>query len=454
MKTLFAFFCAAFLGAAGSAAAAPVPGDFAYGMELAITGSSPLGAVTLPDAVYRGVTRGDLADLRVFNASGEAVPHQLRRIEAAPVAAALRVLPLFPVYGSPAQKQGLFLEIRTDDAGAIAEVRTAAEAADLRVLGYLLDASRLEAPVAALELDWPPSAQAGVTPVRVEGSDDLEHWRQLGEASVVGLRYGGHDLRRSAIPLEAVRTRYLRLVFPGAPQALPLTAVSARLAGAPAEPPRRWASAGDTVQPQPPGEFILDVGGRMPVDRARVQLSEANTLVQVRLFSRATEQVPWQPRQTGLAYRLRADGEELTGPDLEFPPVSDRYWLLRVEGGLGSAVPRLELGWLPHRLLFLARGEGPFTLAYGSARLAPADVVDGELLAHLTKEQRRLAVATAVAGAPRVLGGEAMLRPPAPPLPWKKWLLWSTLLLGVALMAAMAVRLYRQLERQGRDKAG
>ena len=35
----------------------------------------PVGELALPDSVYQGVTRADLADLDVFNAEGTPVPH-------------------------------------------------------------------------------------------------------------------------------------------------------------------------------------------------------------------------------------------------------------------------------------------------------------------------------------------------------------------------------------------
>ena len=58
-----------------TAASAEAPRDFAYGIELEASGPEALFAVELPQAVYEGVVRADLGDLRVFNAAGEAVPY-------------------------------------------------------------------------------------------------------------------------------------------------------------------------------------------------------------------------------------------------------------------------------------------------------------------------------------------------------------------------------------------
>jgi hypothetical protein len=43
------------------------PADYAYGLKIEASGSEALYDVTLPPSVYRGVTRRDLGDVRVFN---------------------------------------------------------------------------------------------------------------------------------------------------------------------------------------------------------------------------------------------------------------------------------------------------------------------------------------------------------------------------------------------------
>ena len=55
----------------------PRKNDFAYGIAVHPGKDAPLYRVRLPLAVYRGVTRSDLGDLRVFNSGGALVPHEL-----------------------------------------------------------------------------------------------------------------------------------------------------------------------------------------------------------------------------------------------------------------------------------------------------------------------------------------------------------------------------------------
>src|SRR5882757_1987999 len=80
------------------ACAAEKPTDYAYGLRIEASGSEALYDVTLPQAVYQGVTRRDLGDVRVFNGAGEVVPHawRPRRTERADAGASAQ-LTLFPL---------------------------------------------------------------------------------------------------------------------------------------------------------------------------------------------------------------------------------------------------------------------------------------------------------------------------------------------------------------------
>ena len=171
-------------------------------------------------------------------------------------------------------------------------------------------------------------------------------------------------------------------------------------------------------------------------------------MVRVALPSPAAADTPWRRRGGGLVYKLMLQGEGLASEPFCFEPTTDPLWQLEVSdtgGGFGGARPTLELGWNPHRLVFVARGEGPFTLAYGSAAVALGSAALDPLLQDL--ESQRLGVAPATAsGSPFTLGGPARLEVKKV-LPWRRIGLWSLLVAGVLGMAWMAWRLARDMQR-------
>lgn len=448
IRLLWFSLLGSWLLAAAAAAQVPLsPQDFASGLELRLEGSDGLYRLSLPAEVYRGVVRADLADLRVFNAAAEQVPFQLQR-PATPAAESWRNLPLFPLPAAAgSEDSALRLRIERDAGGAVLQVEAERTGTAATPNAYLLDASALPQAMTALEVDWEEQMENGGSHrVQLEGSDDLQQWRLLvTEATLLQLQYRGEHLSRRRLDLPATRFRYLRLSTATGSPPWQVTAVRALLASGTAEPERQWlhlpgsASAGNRL------EFLFDSGGHFPVDRLQLQLPQPNTLVQVSLHSRERETGPWQQRAGGLAYRLNREGTTLVSPDLVTPVCADRYWLLRLERGeLGQGSPELGLGWQPHQLTFVARGAGPFLLAYGSGRVITA--ADGALLAQLTAQSRsKMPALPAHIGEQRSLGGPAA-RDARPPFAWSTWLLWGTLLLGVVLLAAMAWRLYRQLQ--------
>jgi hypothetical protein len=96
--------------------------------------------------------------------------------------------------------------------------------------------------------------------------------------------------------------------------------------------------------------------------------------------------------------------------------------------------------WVPHEVVFVARGTGPFYVAYGSAAAESAAVS----LAVLPKN---VLIASASLSDPELLGGDVRLKPPPAPYAWKTALLWVILVAGAALLAWMALRPSKDFSR-------
>ena len=470
MSVLIALLLA---GAGAAAAAAERPADFAYGMPLAVSGDDALYEVTLPAAVYRGVVRADMSDLRVFNAAGEVVPHALRPRRTAHVEAGeSRVLTLFRLEGPAAAGiDGLSISVRRGgDGTSSVNVTSTGPAApgESLPLGYLADLSASDRALRALEFDW-SAAPSFASKLRIEASDDLAGWRVVvSGAPLVNLEVGGQRLQQKRIEFPPRKAKYLRLSWaatPGERAVLPvLDAARVEFTDRMTEAPREWAKKGEGKEGQS-GEYLFDLGGRFPVDRVRFELPQPNTIAQVELLSRERADQPWRPVAHSALYRLRQGGGEVTSPEIGVGTNADRYWLLRVDqrgGGLGSGRPVMHAGWIPHQIVFAARGEPPFQLAYGSRQAKPAAYGiqtlipgyrdDGAQTIRAAKAgaPKTISVAEAQAQAQTELGGEARR---ADAVDWKRWSLWAALGVGVLLLAFMAWRLTRQMNAASRGKA-
>jgi hypothetical protein len=117
----------------------------------------------------------------------------------------------------------------------------------------------------------------------------------------------------------------------------------------------------------------------------------------------------------------------------------------------------LGAGWVPDRLVFAARGAAPFQLAYGSRDAKPAAFGIATLIPGYKDEAgldlgstqpaaqpAAIAIGAARTAAPQPLGGEAATRER---IDWKRWVLWGSLVLGVAVLGLMAFRLGRQMSK-------
>jgi hypothetical protein len=436
-------------------AAADRPDDFAYGMTIHADGQEALYEIEIPPAVYRGVSRSDLGDIRIFNGQGEVVPHALKPRTATSVERGAAVsLPVFPLMGESQDKlENLHVLVDKRANGTIVSVRGGAKASAPKnqLRGYLLDASALKRSVQAVRFEWQGDADGFAGKVRVEGSDDLSTWNTLADdAALVKLTFGGHVLEQNRVELRAAKYKYLRISWPENQKPLEALRAFAELTASTVSAARVWQKiAGEGVSGKT-GDYSYDLGGPFPFDRLRIELPQVNSLVQLQILARAKSADEWRPVTNAIAYRLRNRDAEVTSPEIVLTSGGERYWMLRVDpkgGGVGTGVPALEIGWVPQKLVFAARGNGPFQLAYGSSRAKPAlFAIDALIPGYKTDAEFKVRAATL--GEPTTLAGPTRLRAQ---MDYKKWALWTVLLLGVAALAWMAYRLSRQVAKAPPD---
>jgi len=426
--------------------------DFGWTAPIDIDGRDALYVAELPLEVYAGSARADLADLRVYNGAGENVPYALRNIATPdPRRRASVPVPIFPVWGKPGTEiGGVSVRVKQGPGGTIIDVRSEEPGTEARrIAAYLVDTSGLDERLQALDFDWSEASDGYAGQVRIESSDDLARWTFVGEGSLVALRHGGHVLAQQRIEMRRVKTKYLRVSWPAAHAIPPLTAIRVEPVDSPVATPRAWHTA-EATRGEKPGEYLFDLGANAPFDRLRLDLPNPNTIAPVAFLARAKRTDPWRPVASATIYRLTQGEQAFVSGDTVIPPARARYWMVRADprsGGLGGGTPKLAAGFVPQQILFVARGEGPFVLAFGSAKVASAALSVATLVPGY-RDDKPLEAAHATLGTAR-----AQRRAPSAwpewlelePGDWKKLALWSVLVIGVALLAWMAWRLSAQM---------
>ncbi len=454
MNKQIGVLCALMLASSVSAKALQMD-DFAYGIPLQVDGDGAIYSLALPAEVYQRTTDAGLADLRVFNSHGEEVPHLLQRAASERQLTPRRITaPLYPLPTQSNRPASEELHIAIGEDGTLIDFY----GGNLPLAGagageyYLLDASAAAAPVERMLLQWDAVAGPLLAQVSVYGSDDLNHWQPLVEKrTIAALHHQGFVLEQHSINLPGSRSKYYRIHWPPGSKGVPLKKVELALQPQQVAMQQQQTILHPQGEESREGDYRFDLGGHFPISGVQLIMPQRNSVAQVRLFSRSTEDEPWQLRHRGLFYDLEREGHSLRNEPVSLPALTHALWRLEVlpsGGGLGSGQPQLQLGWYPQRLLFVARGEMPFTLAFGRSEAESNRIAIDPLLMRINREEAQVGmIKPASAGAWFELGGAQRLQPAPPPLPWQKWLLWGVLLLGVAVLGVMVRSLYRQMVR-------
>lgn len=427
--------------------------SFRHALPVTAQDRQGLQRVELPAAVHHGMARADMGDLRVFNAAGEALPLAFAGLrERASNRPSTHVLPFFPQtqkVGAP--PGGIDLQVKQLRDGTLVSLRTTPKAeTTVRTVSYLVDASKIKEPLTALELDWTVTDESRSGRLRVEASDDLRSWQTLAsEAPLLDIEHGGERLARKRVEFGATKAKYLRLTWQRDAFQLKQLKADGAATAIQAEYRRLQFAARSGEKT---GEYLFDLGGRLPVERVTLELPQANTVAPVRFFVRADEKQPWRDAGSATFYRLTRDSVELVSPAIALYGPTERHLLMRVDakgGGLGAGMPKLTVEWQPQSIVFAARGEGPYRIAYGNAsatsaalalnQLMPGYETGSEYTLPLAKTGDAVAQAVIEPGVVEVVTKQAVS---------KQGVLWLVLLAGVAVLGWMAWKLSRQMNAE------
>jgi hypothetical protein len=429
-------------------AQSPRPEDFAG--YLVLSGKpGVLLRFELPEEVYRGLERPDRGDLRVFDAAGALVPFLVRKIPPEEFTPEPAELPFFPWNGGEekALPKGMDIEINTS--GGVVRIKNRNPEPG-RSPVYLADLSGLAQAPGSLRLSLDHRGNYFNTPVSLDGGREPGDWRAFSKRQILAW-YGNSGANRDTLELPAGEgSPYLLIAMEG--NAPPLTGILAFFNPLKVPAPRRessWAGekSGD-------GKFVrYRVEGYYPEANIDFALQEPDS-IPVTVRSRFDEGEDWifQGRET--LFLFRADGgadDQAPGRANSLPQKSGPLeistlaplWELEAAGELSfTQVPRCVVTWTPEELVFLARGEGPWTLRYGNPGAAPLSEppLDGAALSPGEDLPRAF---------PAWPGGyEKRAASPAAKGEYGRWILWGVLVLGVVILSVLALSIAGSLMKR------
>jgi hypothetical protein len=277
--------------------------------------------------------------------------------------------------------------------------------------------------------------------LRIESSDDLDSWRVVAVAApVASLQADAQEFLQDRIELPPTRANFWRLSWVGDAPGVPLTKVQAEFAQAHADPGWSTETVGARQDARRSSDYVFDLGGHAPVERVDLRLAEANSVVVADLYSRIDPRDAWNFRTRARFYRIHTPHGDDQNERIAVPLNRDRYWLARIPNPASAGDLALIAAWRPAELVFLAQGEPPFLIAFGSGSSTAART-------DLTPFISNIAVPSATLANGENLGGAARLAAVKPPFPWRRWILWLVLLGALAALGYMAARLLAETDR-------
>lgn len=446
--------------------------DYAYRMDLAVSGAQGVVGLRLPQAVYLHSRAANLDDLRIFDANGAKVAFALH-VPVAPPEERHRSSPvkIFPVMASATQApqdapaERIELDIRTSADGSLLSVKTksAGDGQAGRLQSLVLDAAHgpdasQGKPITALRFKPPAGATNYSAQVWLEVSDDLKQWDAIGTAELSWLANAeAQTLANDRLEFAPRRFRYARLSWrKGEP--LAFAAISAETVEQTSAAP---ALEKLSIQPET-GKEARDLVYRgalaIPVEKIGLQFTEQNIVFPAAIGD--YQEIPgrqigqpttwrFQARAQATFYQITQDGKTRASGEIALPITHNAQWVIRPSGP-GAAKPVFTIAWQAASLIFVTSGKSPYTLAFGRENVNTAardlsEVAPGFGVSELQKlEQARLgdlqqqAVAAGQSASEASKAGRAAQE--------RTLVLWSVLILGVLVLGAMVWNLMKQMK--------
>ena len=405
----------------------PDPQDFAGKITVTRTSGSLL-VLELPEKVYQGLQRPDLGDLRVFDADGILVPFTLRTPPGNTITLPEQEVPFFIWKQERGQNFPSSRNVEIDVSGTIITINET-QGISFDDSAYLIDLSSLSQSPAALHITFDNKDNFFNSSVVIHTSSGMNQWQLFNKQQTV-VYYGNPGTDRNMLEIPD-GIRYALVKFnenTPLPGRITASFKSQKVAAALRETQIMGEKRADSKV------IHYDTMGYYPVSSVDFRLKEPDSmLVQIINQFIYPDGPSYLQRQERLFRINTGAGVRTNTPIAVSHP--GRHWTLSAMGEtLFTDIPECYIIWEPLELIFLARGDGPWTIAYGNSSYS--HVKENELL--LSEEDILL---------PAIITGESYTVPKEPDKEknWSFWVLWGILIFAAGVLTALAFYIARSM---------
>lgn len=441
-------------------AADDAPARYAAHWDITLPAGASVVRLQVPAAAMAQLQTRDWRDLRVFNAAGTAVPMAVQQRPPETVQAEPQpvILPALPIMGPADAANDVALRIEERAGQAVVRVETGPgrtrSTAEVQI-GVLVDLGQGTTALDAVALDanWPA---ARPFTFRLDAGNDLQLWSHVGDLTVfrdaAGVIIADAHLPLQGKPLQA---RFLRISWDVAGTGESTWVRSVRLLPqAASTPSERVAVALNLPEALEHDAHVLEwqFPFATPLAALDLRAREGNMLVPLRVLARQNDEAPWTPLASQSIFTLTQDGQSRHNDPMVLKRGAWPQWRLEADpAGPGFARwPQMTALFDPVQVVFVATGEGPYTLAAGRADAPRRQLALDDLLAGVRDpgvELRWTELPLAQLAVPEQATTATLVA--VRQRRGLQWLLWAVLVAGVLLLGAMAWLLMRQAPAPG-----
>lgn len=422
--------------------AEPTMQAFYAGSEITILDDKPLQQILVPYHAYEKVKSQNLNDMRVFNASGGLVPHRVAT-QKKDSHTTIKNLSFAKLSSNKDGLENLIEKYKTSGVDISLSLRAMdTDASRSKVDVYIGEIGELEGIGTDLTLDWMLDLEVSTFfSADIEVTDDFKTWQTVAKGvNLAQLKTNEAIVKHNKIKLNRFGKKFYRLSIHGERR-----------------PDIKNIELLVSQQKEVPYSITEDITGMHDEDnkqisyyaqptkiikkQIKVQVPENNVMADCRVYSRDTDDSRWILRGSGTVYKITNNGKTLKNELIELTASSDREWKIEVisrGSGFEQQSPVINFMWQPHVLTFVARGESPFVLAYGSVNYASRSVSQNTFFNTTSDDEGQLIAESSISNKANILGGDDVLKEDLIKVTSKNMILWGVLILGSLLLLFMA----------------